>query len=77
MARFNVLTDGEFRYIHSTETGELITTLVMQRNSNCRITGKFVEEDGEDAPVGRTLREWKAILARRWDAGGERSTAHL
>lgn len=67
MQRFDVLSDGPFRYIYSTETGELFTTLVKERNSNLRETGKFVEEEGERAPVGHTLRQWKAILARRWD----------
>jgi hypothetical protein len=67
MQRFDVLSEGPFRCIHSTETGELFTTLVMERNSNLRMTGRFVEEEGDDAPVGRTMREWKAILARRWD----------
>jgi hypothetical protein len=65
MRKFDVLSDGPFRYIHSTETGELITTLVKERNSNMRETGKFVEEEGEEVPVSRTLRQWKAILARR------------
>lgn len=67
MQRFDVLSDGPFRYIHSTETGELFTTLVKERNSNLRGTGKFVEEEGEDEPRAYTLRQWKAILARRWD----------
>lgn len=66
MQKFDILVDADFRYIHSTETGELLTTLVMERNSNHRLTGKFVEEEGEDIPVGRTLREWKAILSRRF-----------
>lgn len=65
MQKLDVLSDGPFRYIHSTETGELLTTLVKERNGNQRETGKFVEEEGEDAPVGRTLRQWKSILARR------------
>ena len=65
MQKLDVLSDGPFRYIHSTETGELLTTLVKERNSNMRETGRFVEEEGEDAPVGRTLRQWKSILARR------------
>ena len=69
MVRFDVLTDGPFRYIHSTETGALLTTLVMERNANHRLTGKFIEEEGEDAPVGRTLRQWKAILSRRYREG--------
>ena len=58
MQRLDVLKDGPFRYIHSTETGELLTTLV-------RAGSKFIEEEGEDAPVRHTLREWKAILVRR------------
>lgn len=66
MNKFDVLSDGPFRYVHSTETGELLTTLVVERNSNQRPTGKFVEEEGEDEPRGRTLRQWKAILARRY-----------
>ena len=66
MRKFDVLTDGDYRYIHSRETGELLTTLVMERNGNLRLTGRFVEEEGEDAPIGRTLREWKAILSRRF-----------
>lgn len=65
MQKFDVLADGPFRYIHSTETGALVTTLVMERNSNHRYTGKFVEEEGEGDPVGRTLRQWKAILVKR------------
>ena len=68
MHKFDVLTDGPFRYIHSTETGELLTTLVKERNNNLRETGKFVEEEGEDMPVSHTLREWKAILSRRFAA---------
>jgi len=66
MHQFDVLSDGPFRYIHSTETGELLTTLVKERNSNLHETGRFVEEEGEEQPVGRTLRQWKAILARRF-----------
>ena len=66
MQKFNVLADGPFRYIHSTESGELLTTLIMEVNSNHRLTGKFVEEEGEDLPVGRLLREWKAILSQRF-----------
>ena len=66
MQRFDVLSDGPFRYIHCTETGELLTTLIKERNSSLRETGKFVEEEGEDAPIGRTLRQWKAILTRRY-----------
>ena len=31
-----------------------------------RLTGRFVEQEGEDIPVGRTLREWKAVLSRRF-----------
>ncbi len=58
MQRFDVLKDGPFRYIHSTETGELLTTLV-------RAGSRFIEEEGEEAPVSRTLREWKTILIRR------------
>jgi len=65
MNKLNVLSDGPFRYVHSTETGDLLTTLVKERNSNQRETGKFVEEGGEDEPVGRTLRQWRAIIARR------------
>jgi hypothetical protein len=57
MQRFDVLRDGPFRYIHCTQTGALLTTLV-------QVNGKFVEE-GEEAPA-RTMREWKAILARKW-----------
>lgn len=67
MQRFDILKDGPLRFVHCTDTGELITTLVKERNSNMRETGKFVEEDGEDEPVGRTMRQWKAILARRYD----------
>ena len=67
MQRFDVLSDGPFRYIHCTETGELLTTLIKERNSSLRETGKFVEEEGEDAPIGRTLRQWKAILTRRYN----------
>jgi hypothetical protein len=67
MQRFDVLRDGPFRYIHSTETGELLTTLVKERNSNMRETGRFVEEEGEMPPVGHTLRQWKAILVRRYE----------
>jgi hypothetical protein len=66
MQRFDILSDGPFRYIHCTETGELLTTLIKERNSSLRETGKFVEEEGEDAPIGRTLRQWKAILTRRY-----------
>lgn len=66
MQKFDVLADGPFRYIHSTETGELLTTLVMERSGSLRLTGKFVEEEGEDAPIGRTLREWKAVLSQRF-----------
>jgi len=65
MHKFDILSDGPFRYVHSTETGALITTLVKERNSNMRETGKFIEEEGEDTPVGRTLRQWKAILSKR------------
>ena len=67
MQRLDILKDGPFRYVHCTDTGELLTTLVKARNGNMRETGKFVEEEGEDAPVARTLRQWKAILARRLD----------
>ena len=67
MQRFDILSDGPFRYVHSTETGQLITTLVKERNGNLRETGKFVEEEGEGEPIARTLRQWKAVLARRWD----------
>ena len=66
MQRFDILSDGPFRYIHCTETGELLTTLIKERNSSLPETGKFVEEEGEDAPIGRTLRQWKAILTRRY-----------
>ena len=66
MQRFDILSDGPFRYVHCTETGALLTTLVKARNGNLRETGKFVEEEGEDEPIGRTLRQWKAILARRY-----------
>ena len=66
MQRFDILTDGPFRYVHCTKTGELLTTLVMERNKHLRYTGKFVEEEGEGEPVGHTLRQWKAILARRF-----------
>jgi hypothetical protein len=68
MYKFDILSDGPFRYIHSTETGELLTTLVKERSGNLRETGKFVEEEGEDVPVGRTLRQWKAILSHRFAA---------
>lgn len=64
--RFDIQTDGPFRYVHCRETGALLSTLVMERNGNLRYTGKFVEEEGEAEPAGRTLREWKAIFARRW-----------
>lgn len=66
MQRFDVLKDGPFRYIHSTETGALLLTLAKECNGNCRETGKFVEFEGEDEPIARTLREWKGILARRY-----------
>lgn len=66
MHKFDVLVEADYRYIHSRETGALVATLVMERSANHRITGKFVEEDGEDEPRGRTLREWKAILSRRF-----------
>jgi hypothetical protein len=54
----DVLKDGPFRYIHSAVTGELLLTL-SEHN------GRFVEYEGEDAPVYRTLRQWKAIVRRR------------
>jgi hypothetical protein len=66
MQKFDILSDGPFRYVHSTETGELLTTLSKERNGNMRETGKFVEYEGEDAPVAHTLRQWKAILSRRF-----------
>lgn len=66
MQMFDILRDGPFRYVHSTATGELLTTLVKERSGNMRETGKFVEEEGEDAPVARSLREWKAVLVRRY-----------
>jgi hypothetical protein len=28
-------------------------------------SGLFVEEEGEDEPVARTLREWKSLLRSR------------
>jgi hypothetical protein len=68
MQKFDVLSDGPYRYVHSTDTGELLTTLVKARNGNMRETGKFVEYEGEDAPVAHSLREWKAILSRRFAA---------
>lgn len=55
----DVLTDGPFRYLHCRATGELLLTLSKQAN------GSFVEYEGEDVPVGRSLREWKAIARRR------------
>lgn len=58
MAKFDVLKDGPFRYIHSTETGELLCTLVQLAG------GKFVEENHEDYPA-KTLRRWKAVLSRQ------------
>jgi hypothetical protein len=57
MQHFNVLKDGPFRYIHSTEDCALLMVL---RQSN----GLFVEEEGEGKPEAHTLREWKAILRR-------------
>lgn len=65
MHKLDILRDGPFRYIHCTETGRLLTTLVKERSCGHRETGKFVEEEGEDAPIGRSLREWKAIIVRR------------
>ena len=65
MQKLDILSDGPYRYVHSTATGALLTTLVKERNGNLRETGRFVEEEGEDEPVSRTLRQWKAILARR------------
>ena len=58
MNRLDILKDGPFRHVHVSETCELLTTLV-------KVGSKFVEEEGEDAPVAHTLREWKAILVRR------------
>ena len=58
MRRLDVLKDGPFRYIHCTETGQLLTTLV-------KLGDKFIEEDGDDGPR-HTMREWKAILVRRY-----------
>jgi hypothetical protein len=54
----NILSDGPFRYIHSAATCELIFTLVKSGK-------KFVEYEGEDTPVYRTMREWKAIARKR------------
>jgi hypothetical protein len=54
----NVLKDGPFRYIHCAATGELILSLAEHH-------GKFVETEGEDAPVYLTMREWKAIARKR------------
>lgn len=61
----NILTDGPFRYIHCGATGELILTLAMAVNGKGRYTGRFVEFEGEDTPIERTLREWKAIARKR------------
>lgn len=65
MQKLDILTDGPYRYVHSTETGALLTTLEMERrDSTLRFTGKFIEQD-DKMPVGRTMRQWKAIIARR------------
>jgi hypothetical protein len=56
MQHFDVLKDGPFRYIHSTEDCRLLMVLVRQSD------GLFVEEEGEGRPVAHTLRQWKAIL---------------
>jgi hypothetical protein len=58
MAKFDVLKDGPFRYIHSTETGELLATLEKYPY------GGFVEEN-TDKPA-YTLRHWKVVLGRRF-----------
>lgn len=58
MNRLDVLKDGPFRYIHCTETCQLLITLVRQGR-------KFIEDDGDDKQP-RTLRQWKAILVRRY-----------
>jgi hypothetical protein len=63
MKRLDILSDGPFRYVHSTQTGELLTTMIKERSRNGRETGKFIEED--EGPVAQTLREWKAVLVRR------------
>jgi len=54
----NILKDGPFRYIHCAATGELILTLSAHGT-------KFVDYEGEDEPVYRSLREWKAIARKR------------
>lgn len=59
MQRFDVLSDGPFRYIHSTDTGELFAVLFRWPD------GRFSDE--HDDTIRHTLREWKAILARKWD----------
>jgi hypothetical protein len=59
MAKFDVLKDEPFRYIHSTKTGELLCTLIQLAG------GKFVEENYEDRPA-KSLRKWKAMLSRRF-----------
>jgi hypothetical protein len=61
----DITKDGPFRYLHCQVTGELVLALVEERNGNHRCTGRFIETDGEDAPIGRSLREWKAIARRR------------
>jgi hypothetical protein len=61
----SIIRDGPFRYVHCGATGELIITLCEARSGNCRPTGRFVEFEGEDDPIERTLREWKAIARRR------------
>jgi hypothetical protein len=61
----DVLKDGPFRYLHCQATGQLILTLSKARNANGRETGRFVEYEGEDAPVEKTLRQWKAIARKR------------
>ena len=65
MQKLDILSDGPYRYVHSTETGALLTTLeIERRDSSLRPTGKFIEQD-DKLPVGRTMRQWKAIIARR------------
>lgn len=61
----DILRDGPFRYIHCAATGELLLTLSKATNGNGRWTGRWVEFEGEDTPVERTMREWKAIVRRR------------
>jgi hypothetical protein len=63
MRRFDILTDGQLRYVHSTDDIDeptIITTLV-------KVAGGFVEE-GHEHQRALTLRQWKARLARRIDA---------